>query len=299
MRFLFALLIIRASAIAQDPGIVDLAARLGKQLQSRQIRSVAVLRFTNLQNYDSQLSAYLVDRLNRGLVTQGGGLEVASRSQSDALLRELRLPDNRELTTKDLQTVAMRLSVAAIITGTFAVAAQSITVDTTILDGTTTHIIGGETVKLERGDLEAYLVERHGVPDQGPVLSIPSGTAIEVKLNEKVDAAAVRNGRTVSGSLAANVVVGNVTVARKGAEVKLQARSPDGMELHITLASVTLADQRLVAATSDEVIKAATKNALGGVLGGITRGGSTAPQVKPGEVAKDAVISLHLNQEVR
>ena len=79
MRFIFAILMIPASAFAQD-AVADLAAHLGQQLTSRQIRSVAVLRFTNTQNYDSQLSAYLVDHLNRALVTQGQGLEVATRA---------------------------------------------------------------------------------------------------------------------------------------------------------------------------------------------------------------------------
>ena len=86
MRFLSVLLMIQVSAFAQDV-IADLAAKLGQQLTNRQIRSVAVLRFTNSQNYDGQLSAHLVDRLNRALVTQGQGMEVASRSQSDALLK--------------------------------------------------------------------------------------------------------------------------------------------------------------------------------------------------------------------
>jgi len=302
MRFLFALLMIEASAFAQDAGVVDLAAKLGQQLAGRQIRSVAVLRFTNSQNYDSQLSTYLVDRLNRALVTQGTGIEVASRSQSDGLLRELRVPDTAELGGKDLQTIASRLTVDAIITGTFTVAAQAISVETTVMDGKNSHIIGGETAKLERAGFEQYLVERKG-PPPGPALSIPSGTVIDVKLNEKVDAASARNGKTISATLMANVMVGNVTVARKGAEVKLQASSPDGMELHIALASVTLADQSTIPASSDPIIKSATTSRAKGALGGVLNGGglsTNAPsQQKPGEAAKDSQLTYHLNQDAR
>ena len=304
MRFLFVPLMIAASAFAQDTGVAGLATKLGQQLSTRQMRSVAVLRFTNAQNYDSQFSAHLVDQLNRAMVSQNQGIEVASRSQADTLLRELRLVDTVDLRTSDLQMVASKLAVDAIIAGTFAVAPAGIAVEITVFDGKTAHIIGGENLKLERADLEQYLVMRKG-PPPAPLLSIPSGTALDVRLNDKVDAESARNGRTVMATLESNVVLDNVIVARKGAEVKLQASSMDGMELHITLASVMLADQRTVPASSDQLIKAPTssrsKAAIGGVLGG---GGLSVPpggqaQQKPGEAAKNSVLSFHLIQDAR
>ena len=242
MRFLSAFFILAASAFAQDAGLPGLATKLGQQLAARQIRSVAVLRFTNSQNYDSQLSAHLVDQLNRALVTQNQGIEVASRSQSDGYLKELRIVDNAEIRSNDLQTLATKLTVDAVIAGTFNVGAQSVAIEVTIFDGKNAHIIGGESVKLDKADLDQYLVARKG-PAPGPTLLIPSGTAFDVRLNEKIDAEMARNGKTVSASLESNIVIDNVTVARKGAEVKLQATSQDGLELHIALASITMADQ--------------------------------------------------------
>jgi TolB-like protein len=311
MRILPALLIIPATLFAQDP-LADLATKLAQQLTGRQIRSVAVLRFTNGQNYDTQLSANLVDQLNRALVTQGPqgqNIEVASRSQSDALLKEMRLPDTMELNSKDLETLATRLNVDALVTGTFAVSPDSVAVDTTLLDGKTSHIIGGASIKLPRAGLEQFLVEKKGPPPTVAPVSIPTGTTIDMKLSEKVDAASAKNGRTISATLADNIVNGTVIVAKKGADVKLQATSPDGMELHLTLASIALTDGRTVPAVSAELIKAATssrsKGALGGVLGGIQNGGTigipqNAPaQMKPAEMPKDAPVSLKLTQDAR
>jgi TolB-like protein len=304
MRFLFVSLLMAASAFAQDTGVPGLATKLAQQMAARQLRSVGVLRFTNTQNYDSQLSAHIVDQLNRAMVTQSQGIEVASRSQSDALLKELRVIDSPEIRANDLQTIATKLAVDALITGTFTVTGQSIALETTLLDGKNAHIIGGDSVKLDRADLEPFLVLRKG-PAPGPTLFIPAGTALDVRLVDKVDAEAARNTKTVLATLEANIVVDNVVVAKKGAEVKLQASSADGMELHLTLASIALADQRTVAATSDQVTRVATsskaKAALGGVLGGggLSAGSAGQSQQKAGEAAKNSVLSFHLSQDAR
>jgi TolB-like protein len=306
MRFLFGMLMIAASAFAQDAGMTGLAAKLGRQLASRQLKSVAVLQFTNTQSYDTQLSAHLVDQINQEMVRQVQGIEVASRTQSDAVLRELRLVDAPEINSKDLETIAMRLKVDAIVTGTFNAAGQAVAIDATIFDGKTSYIIGGASAKLDRADLDAFLVERKG-PPSAPVIAIPSGMEIDVKMNEKVDAAEARNGKTVSAALDNDIVVRNVLLAKKGTEVKLQATSPDGMELHIALVSMTLTDQRNVLLSSDQIIKPSTmvrpKSAAegaGGVNGGTAEVPANAPaQPKPGEAAQNAQLAFHLNQDAR
>jgi hypothetical protein len=127
--------------------------------------------------------------------------------------------------------------VDAIVAGTFNAAGQNVAIDATIFDGKTSYIIGGASAKLDRGDFDAFLVERKG-PASAAVVTIPWGMEIDVKLNEKVDAAESRNGKTVSATLENDIVVRSVLLAKKGTEVKLQATSPDGMELHITLASM-------------------------------------------------------------
>jgi TolB-like protein len=302
MRFLFGMLTIVVSAIAQDTGITVLAAKLGHQLASRQIRSVAVLQFTNKQNYDPQLSAHLVGQINQEMVRQVQGIEVAGRTQSEALLRELRLVDAPELSSKDLETIATRLNVAALVTGTFDAAGQTVAIDATIFEGKTSYIIGAASAKLDRADLDAFLVERKG-PQPAPIPAIPSGMQIDVKLTEKVDAAEARNGKTVSATLENDIVVRNVLVAKKGTEVKLQATSPDGMELHIALVSMTLTDQQTVLLSSDQIIKPSTMvrpKATEGVPGEINSGTSGAPpQPKPGEAAQNAQLMFHLNQDAR
>ena len=265
-----------------------------------------MLQFTNTQSYDTQLSAHLVDQINQEMVRQVQGIEVASRTQSDAVLRELRLVDAPEINSKDLETIAMRLKVDAIVTGTFNAAGQTVAIDATIFDGKTSYIIGGASAKLDRADLDAFLVERKG-PAPAPVIAIPSGMEIDVKMNEKVDAAEARNGKTVSAALDNDIVVRNVLLAKKGTEVKLQATSPDGMELHIALVSMTLTDQRNVLLSSDQIIKPSTmvrpKSAAegaGGVNGGTVDVPANAPaQPKPGEAAQNAQLAFHLNQDAR
>jgi hypothetical protein len=78
--------------------------------------------------------------------------------------------------------------------------------------------------------------------------------------------------------------------------------------LHIALASITLADQRNVLLSSDQVIKPSTmvrpKAPAEGVPGEINSGTSAAPtnapaQPKPGEAAQDAWLVFHLNQDAR
>jgi hypothetical protein len=80
-------------------------------------------------------------------------------------------------------------------------------------------------------------------------------------------------------------VVRNVLLAKKGTEVKLQATSPDGMELHIALASMTLTDQRNVLLSSDQIIKPSTmirpKAPTEGVPSEINSGRSGAPTIRP------------------
>lgn len=307
MRFLFGMLMIATSAVAQDDGITGLAAKLGHQLAGRQMRSVAVLQFTNKQNYDLQLSAHLVDEINQEMVKQVQGIEVASRTQSEALLRELRLIDAPEINTKDLETIATRLNVAAIVSGTFDATAQTVAIDATIFDGKTSYIIGAASAKLDRAALDAFLVERKG-PQPGPAIAIPSGMQMVVKMTETVDAAEARNGKTVSATLENDLVVQNVLLAKQGTEVKLQATSPDGMELHIMLTSMTLSDQRNVRLSSDQIIKPSTmvrpKAPREGVPGEIKSGTSAAPtnapaQRKPGEAAQNAQLVFHLNQDAR
>jgi len=298
---------IAASAVAQEAGITVLAAKLGHQLAGRQIRSVAVLQFTNKQNYDPQLSAHLVDQVNQEMVKQVQGIQVASRTQSEALLRELRLVDAPEINTKDLETIATRLNVGAIVTGTFDATAQTVAIDATIFDGTTSYIIGAASAKLDRAEIDAFLVERKG-SQPGPIIAIPSGMQIDVKMSETVDAAEARNGKIVSATLENEIVVRNVLLAKKGTEVKLQATSPDGMELHLALASMTLADQRNVLLSSDQIIKAFTmvrpKAPTEGVPGEVNSGKDSAPttapaQPKPGEAAQNAWLVFHLNQDAR
>ena len=304
MQVLFGMLMITASTFAQDAGIAGLAAKLGHQLASRQLKSVAVLQFTNTQSYDTQLSAHLVDQINQDMVRQVQGIEVASRTQSDAVLRELRLVDAPEINTKDLETIATRLKVDAIVTGTFNAAGQTVAIDATIFDGKTSYIIGGASAKLDRADLDAFLVERKGPP---PIIAIPSGMEIDVKMNETVDAAEARNGKTVSAALDNDIVVRNVLLAKKGTEVKLQATSPDGMELHIALVSM-MTDQGNVLLSSDQIIKPSTmvrpksptKDLPGGINGGTVDGPANAPaQPKPGEAAQNAQLAFHLNQDAR
>jgi hypothetical protein len=295
MRLFFCTLIIVATAFAQDTGIPGLAAKLGRQLASRKLKSVAVLQFTNTQNFDRQLSAQLVDQVIREMGTQAKGIEVASQTQGDALLRELRLADAPEISTKDLQTIATRLSVDAIVTGTFNAAGQTIAIDTTIFDGKSSYIIGAASAKLSRTDFDTFLVERKGLSAAG--VGIPSGMQIDVKLNEKVDAAEARNGKTISATLDNDVVARNVLVAKKGAEVKLQATSPDGMELHITLDSMTLADQRNVHLSSDQIIRPSTMIRPKDETGGVPENAPLRP--KPGDFALGAQLAFHLNQDVR
>jgi TolB-like protein len=295
MRFVFATLMIAASAFAQDSGVTGLAARLGNQLTSRRLKSVAVLQFTNTQNYDTQLSAHLVDQMIREMGAKLQGIAVAGQEQSDALLRELRLVDAPEISSKDLETIAARLSVDAIVAGTFNAAGPTVAIDATIFDGKTSYIIGAASVKLDRADFDAFLVERKGPPSA--VVGIPSGMEVAVMLNEKVDAAEARNGKTVSATLENDIVVRNVLLAKKGADVRLQATSPDGMELHLTLVSMTLTDQRNVLLISDQIIKPSTmvrpKSAPGAVA-------ENAPaQPKPGEAAQSAEFAFHLKQDVR
>jgi TolB-like protein len=296
MRYFFATLTIVATAFAQDAGIPGLAAKLGRQLASRQLKSVAVLQFTNTQNYDTQLSAHLVDQIIGEMAKQVQGIKVASRTRSDPLLRELRLVDAPEINTKDLETIAARLGVDAIVAGTFNAAGQSIAIDATIFDGKTSYIIGAASAKLDRADLDAFLVERKG-PPSAQMVAIPSGMEIDVKLNEKVDAAESRNGKTVSATLENDIVVRNVLLAKKGTEVTLQATSPDGMELHITLASMILTDQRSVLLSSDQIIKPSTMTRPKDPAGGVQENAPAQP--KPGEAAQSAQLAFHLKQDVR
>lgn len=294
MRLFFAALMIVASAFAQDSGISVLAAKLGNQLASRHLKSVAVLQFTNTQNYDTQLSAHLVDQINQEMAKQVHGINVAGRTEGDALLRELRLVDAPEISTKDLEAIAARLSVDALVTGTFNAAGQSVAIDATIFDGKTSYIIGAASAKLDRADLDAFLVERKGPPSAAGV-AIPSGMEIDVKLNETVDAAQSRNGKTVSATLENDIVVRSVLFAKKGSEVKLRATSPDGMELHITLASMTLTDQRNVVLSSDQMIKPPAMIRPKGE--GVPENAPAQP--KPGEATQGAQFAFHLNQDVR
>jgi len=296
MRLFFAALMIVESAFAQDAGIAGLAVKLGHQLASRQFKSVAVLQFTNTQNYDTQLSAHLVDQIIREMGTQILGIQVANQTQSDALLRELRLVDAPEISSKDLETIATRLSVDAIVAGTFNAAGQTVAIDATIFDGRTSYIIGGASTKLDRADIDAFLVERKGAPS-AQVVAIPSGMEIDVKLNEKVDAAEARHGKTISATLENDIVVRNVLLAKKGTDVKLQATSPDGMELHLTLASITLTDQRNVFLSSDQIIKPLTMIRSKGATGAVPENAPAQP--KPGEAAQNAQFAFHLNQDVR
>jgi TolB-like protein len=296
MRYILAALMTVATAFAQDAGIPGLAAKLGRQLATRQLKSVAVLQFTNTQNYDAQLSAHLVDQIIAEMAKQVKGIEITSQAQSDALLRELRLVDTPEISTKDLQTIAARLGVDAIVAGTFNAAGPTVAIDSTIFDGKTSYIIGAASMKVDRADLDAFLVERKG-PASAQGLAIPSGMQIDVKLNDKVDAAEARNGKPVFATLENDLVVKNVLLAKKGTEVTLQATSPDGMELHLTLASMTLTDQRSVVLSSDQIIKPPTmvrpKTAAGIVQ-------EDAPaQPKPGEATQNAQLAFHLKQDVR
>ncbi|MGD1096193.1 MAG: FlgO family outer membrane protein [Bryobacteraceae bacterium] len=302
MRFVLALLMIGACAFAQDAGIPGLAAKLGHQLASRQLKKVAVLQFTNKQNYDAHLSAHLVEQINREIVAQVPGIVVAGQEQSDAVLRQMRLVDAPEINTKDLETIATQLNVDAIVTGTFDASGQTVAIDATIFDGKSSYIIGAASAKLDRAALDAFLVERKG--PSAPMIAIPSGMQIDVKMNEKVDAAEARNGKTVSAALENDLVVTNVLLAKRGTEVKLQATSPDGMELHLALASMTLADQRDVVLRSDQIIKQSTmvrpKSAKEGNGGTSADTPNNAPaQPKPGEAPNNAQFAFHLNQDAR
>jgi TolB-like protein len=301
MRFVFCLLMIGASAFAQNAGIPDLAGRLGRQLLGRQLKKVAVLQFTSKQNYDAQLSAHLVEQINHEIVAVPG-IEVASQEQSDSVLREMRLVGAPEITTKDLETIATRLNVDAMVTGTFDVTGQTVAIDATIFDGKTSYIVGAASTKLDRAALDAFLVERKG--PSSTVIAIPSGMQIDVYMNEKVDASEARGGKTVSAALANDLVVANVLLASRGTEVKLKATSPDGMELHLALAMMTLADQREVVFSSDQSIVQSTmvrpKSAKSGDGGTTAEEPNNAPlQPKPGEAAKGAPFAFHLNQDAR
>jgi hypothetical protein len=288
MRLFSATLMIAASAFGQDAGVTGLAVRLGSQLTGRHLKSVAVLQFTNTQNYDAQLSAHVVDQIIRDMGVKVPAIAVTGQEQSDALLRELRLVGAPEISSKDLEAIAARLSVDAIVAGTFNAAGQIVAIDATIFDGKTSYIIGSASVKLDRAELDAFLVERKGPPSA--VVGIPAGMQIDVKLSEKVDAAEARNGKTVSATLENDIVVRSVLLAKKGADVKLQATSPDGMELHLTLASITLADQRTAPLSSDQIIKPSTM---------VRPKADAPPQPQPGEAPQGAQLGFHLNQEVR
>jgi TolB-like protein len=295
MRFIFTPMLMVASAFAQDAGVSSLAVRLGTQLTGRHLKSVAVLQFTNTQNFDMQLSAHLVDQIIREMGAKVPGIAVTGQEQSDALLRELHLVGAPEIGSKDLEAIAARLSVDAIVAGTFSATGQSVALDVTIFDGKTSYIIGGASAKLDRGDLDAFLIERKGPASAG--VAIPAGMQIDVKLNEKVDAAESRNGKTVSATLENDIVVRNVLLAKKGADVKLQATSPDGMELHITLASMTLTDQRNVLLSSDQIIKASTMARPKTAAGGAPENAPAQPQ--PGLAAQSAELAFHLKQDAR
>lgn len=301
MRFVFALWMIGASAFAQDAGIPLLAAKLGHQLVGRQLKKVAVLQFTNKQNYDAQLSAHLVEQIDHEIVAVPG-IEAAGQEQCDAVLREMRLVDAPEISSKDLETIATRLNVDALVTGTFEASGETVAIDATIFDGKNSYIVGAASTKLDRTALDALLVERKGPPAR--VIAIPSGMQIDVKMNETVDAAQARNGKTVSAALESDLVVAAVVLAKRGTEVKLQATSPDGMELHLALASMTLDDQRDVVLSSDQIIRPSTmvrpKSAKEGDAGTSADAPNTAPaQPKPGEAPKNAQFAFHLSQDAR
>jgi len=298
MRVLFGLLIIAAPVFAQDSGVTGLAVRLGSQLAGRHLKSVAVLQFTNTQNYDMQLSAHLVDQIIRDMGAKVQGIQITAQEQSDALLTQLRLVGTPEISSKDLEAIAARLSVEAIIAGTFNAAGPAVAIDATIFDGKTSYIIGSASVKLDRAEFDAFLVERKG---PAPAGAIPSGMQIDVKLNEKVDAAEARNGKTVSATLENDIFVKNVLLAKKGTDVKLQATSPDGMELRLTLASMTLADQRNVPLSSDQIIRSSTmvRPKAAETKNGAAAAPEAPAQPKPGEAPQNAQFAFHLNQDVR
>ena len=135
---------------AQTPGLDDLATQLGSKLASTNAKTIAICPFINDQGYSSSLSAYLIDRLNRLLASQGHGFHLITRTQSEGVLHELNNHYPDEIESQSLQALASRLSAESLITGSFSVTGTSITIDASLLDPHSTNIVWGHSVRIDK-----------------------------------------------------------------------------------------------------------------------------------------------------
>ncbi len=249
-----ALLLTAATSSAQTPGLDDLAAQLGSQLASTKTKTITICPFINDQGYSSSLSAYLIDRLNRLLASQGHGFRLITRSQSEAILRELGNRYPAEINSQSLQALASRLSTDSLVTGSFSVTGNSIMIDASLLDPHSTNILWGHSVRIDKAAVAEVLGNPASVqpiqralssetfqPSDASRVAIQSGTTIRVQINDALSSDRVQVGQEVRALLVDEISASGRTVAARGSAVKLKIAEKDQYRLKLQLESIFVA----------------------------------------------------------
>jgi hypothetical protein len=242
--------IIVAAALlpAQESEMLDMARRLSAKFQPGKAVSVAVLGFAGPDADSAQLSNMLVNKLNVLLAGQGKDLRVVNHTQVEGALRETGIKPSGDMTPASIDTIAKRLGVTAVVSGSFTLFNDHVSVDAAVFEAPSGNLIGGHSIRLPRTpDINAMLGKSGKINAVAAPVVLPSGKVITVRLSDTLAAEKLKSGDAFRATLDSPLIVNGVTLLPRGAEVVGRINSAEGKsDMALSLHSILTKDGQSV-----------------------------------------------------
>jgi TolB-like protein len=253
-------------ASGQDKEIAEIASRLSSKIQSGGIRSIAVLGFSDAPLTDD-FSNYVVKRLNLLLAGQVRDLRVINRTQVESAMRDAGIRTMGDIPPATLEGLGKRLGVTAVVTGSYTVSKDHVSLDAAVIDVASGNLISGHSVRIGNTPDMLALLGKTEIPE----VVLPVGMVIAIRLADPILGDKAKPGDWFRAALDSAITVKGVTVALRGAEVRGRVDSVVGKaKLALSLVSVAGKDGQLIMIRTQSLGEAAAT----GSSGGATRVGS-------------------------
>jgi len=156
---------------AFETEIEAISKEIAAELKEKQLDTIAVSDFTDLQGNVTELGRYLAEKTSIVLATSADGFNVVDRTHLKTLLKEHKLSASGVIDPATARELGKIAGVKALVTGSLVPIGDQVDLTVKVLDTETANILLAKTKKLAKTEALIQLMERNVVSaDSNPDL---------------------------------------------------------------------------------------------------------------------------------
>lgn len=147
-----------------EEGVKHMATQLANTMAQANVRTIAVVEFSDLSGYSSTLGLFLAEELTTQLFeVKPGAFDVVERQQLLKVLAEQKLSSSSLFDAGNIENIGRILGIQAIVTGTFADLGQEIKINARSISVSTAKVFAATSARSPKNETVQTLM-RQGSP---------------------------------------------------------------------------------------------------------------------------------------